>query len=1450
MKKLLLFCIVFGISIASHSQTGITCNTPAELASADTTITNDTLAGSEKWYRFLASSIREVITVKKLMSSNGHIHKVELFSGTCSSLSIAGGAVADSTNDSVLVIAVSNLIEGNYYYIKTERSDVMCSKCTASPATYSLSLLSGSAGGFHSLFLCANGDIYSTGRNDWGQLGNGTFVSSSTPVAVAGGYSAIAVSAGVDHSLALLNTGTVIAWGSNTAGQLGNGSTITSNIPVSVIGLTNVIAISAGNVFSLALKSDGTVWAWGNNVTGQLGDNTTISHSIAAPVVGLTNVKGISCAEFHSMAVKNDGTVWTWGYNFSGELGDGTFTTRLLPVQEANGFTNIDAVSAGSNFSLILNNSGAVFATGLNNSTFGDGTFINSQVFVPSSSVPAGMTKIDAGANHSLALRNDGTAWGWGVNTDGALGNGTNISNLIVTQVVSLTCVSDISAGWNFSIITTASGAAYGFGDNSFGQLGDATTTDRNTPTAVVLSCPVAVPPLTITGINSVCFGASTNLTVTTGIGPYSWAGPGLSSGSGTTVTATPTTTTTYTVTDACMNTGTFTVTINPGCCIGAFTVNLGNDVTGSTFAGGVTTFTGTTIAVTSNLTIGSFTSFSNCTFFFEPNTKIIIPSGQTLVIDKSSLYSCGLQMWDGIEIEPGGNLIIQNKSLIEDAKIAILSKNSTGIGNFTIDRTTFNRNYIGVKVENHTTGTLHPGIIRRSTFHSTASTTSTTNTASLDAPYTTQTAEKGVYLFNVNSIQIGDPLTPLYQNEFVYLRIGIHAEGSTYRAYNNSFHNNFLPFACFGCPVRGWAIWNNRTKAVIGGSLTNQPNKFKDIGNGIIHENGTSLDAFYNTFENMIYSFPYSGGTAIYTRNFSQTGVIRIISNDIKDVKTGLFHQNNSTTSYTAQNNLFKNFNARGIYCVQNSYGSINIMSNDFNQSPSSVYTGNIGIEISNAVVGLGASPTVNVSSNTIYRMNKGILLNTINKPQVKNNNIAFQSTIVPSGPAFYYGIRSLICDEEYIYQNAVTKSGANPTLTFENGVYGITVETNQTFVSVLENNTAKVGTGLRFRSYYNANSAIRCNIMNRNFSGLGLDNVRVGNQGAPATITPPFPRDAADNSWTSPSYVAGSVSVRGTGLLPTPPAFDIFYTRSAAYPWCPSAVSIQPAFSITTATNSGITYLTPAAPTTCSNLCGTPPYPPCMHAPLAKIARDEAPFDAVTGTKRYLMHEGLLRGVLADSIPPDTTTIDGLDIQTFINDALVNTNLGKFVNVGILYSAADTAGAMALNASVATTRCEEEYHKIVNSIFFNTWGIGNFYISPPDSLTLYNIAILDPLDCGTAIYDARVMLGIDINDFTEPGHMMQSFEEQGTAVEDKIGVLYPNPAHGSCTYEAALTETQSGFIMIYDLNGKLLQSYKLNSGDNKVEMDLSVYSNGVYMYQIVINGESIEHKKLVISK
>src|SRR5919197_606671 len=59
------------------------------------------------------------------------------------------------------------------------------------------------------------------------------------------------------------------AWGSNGYGQLGNGTTASSSSPVQVSGLTGVTAITAGWGHSLVVKSDGGVWAWGYNVFGQ-----------------------------------------------------------------------------------------------------------------------------------------------------------------------------------------------------------------------------------------------------------------------------------------------------------------------------------------------------------------------------------------------------------------------------------------------------------------------------------------------------------------------------------------------------------------------------------------------------------------------------------------------------------------------------------------------------------------------------------------------------------------------------------------------------------------------------------------------------------------------------------------------------------------------------------------------------------------------------------------------------------------------------------------------------------------------------------------------------------------------------------------------------------------------------------------------------------------------------
>jgi len=104
------------------------------------------------------------------------------------------------------------------------------------------------------------------GRNESGQLGDGTTANRVTPVAVSGLSGATALAVGGAHTCALLPTGTAQCWGRNESGRLGDGTSGGFRAtPVVVSGLSGATALAAGGAHTCALFQTGTAQCWGEN---------------------------------------------------------------------------------------------------------------------------------------------------------------------------------------------------------------------------------------------------------------------------------------------------------------------------------------------------------------------------------------------------------------------------------------------------------------------------------------------------------------------------------------------------------------------------------------------------------------------------------------------------------------------------------------------------------------------------------------------------------------------------------------------------------------------------------------------------------------------------------------------------------------------------------------------------------------------------------------------------------------------------------------------------------------------------------------------------------------------------------------------------------------------------------------------------------------------------------
>ena len=292
------------------------------------------------------------------------------------------------------------------------------------------------------------------------------------------------IEVGPEYTITLKEDGTVWATGKNDCGQLGNGTTTNSNKPVQVkidenTYLTNVRKISTSNLFTVALTTNGEAYAWGYNPKGQLGQGTTSNVLYATKVKNqdgtgyVQNIIDVIANHSDTMYLDKDGGIYICGYSnstlFLGQTGSTKGVTYL-------GQKNAIKITGGYYNAGLITASGKAIAWGQNDyGAFGNGTTSSNETLIGEN-----INDFKLAAYGGVILRENGKAYITGYNGNGQLGIGNTTTQTKFTEISIDTKakIKYVTTGGNNSAVMTSDGKVYVTGYNAKGHLSNGTTTN------------------------------------------------------------------------------------------------------------------------------------------------------------------------------------------------------------------------------------------------------------------------------------------------------------------------------------------------------------------------------------------------------------------------------------------------------------------------------------------------------------------------------------------------------------------------------------------------------------------------------------------------------------------------------------------------------------------------------------------------------------------------------------------------------------------------------------------------------------------------------------------------------------------------------------------------------------------------------------------------------------
>lgn len=295
--------------------------------------------------------------------------------------------------------------------------------------------------------LDRSGVAYCWGKNDRGQLGDGTNTPHATPARVRGDLRFSMLAMGSVTTCGLTQDGQTYCWGYYGVDHFAEPRLVETSVRF------KVLAVGAFSI--CGLTTEGVVYCWSLIRTGQVPAQLPGSRRFSTLEVSYTSFSGGYCGVAtdgfgycwgegiqlesevvrqparppviqiatngtHTCAIESQGVTVCWGKNAFGELGDGSKVDRAEPVR-VRGNLRLAAIGVASRLTCGVGATGGAYCWGDVRNVAG----VQSPALQPTIVLPGLLVdRVSVGADHTCFKTPGGAAYCFGANGAGQLGHG------------------------------------------------------------------------------------------------------------------------------------------------------------------------------------------------------------------------------------------------------------------------------------------------------------------------------------------------------------------------------------------------------------------------------------------------------------------------------------------------------------------------------------------------------------------------------------------------------------------------------------------------------------------------------------------------------------------------------------------------------------------------------------------------------------------------------------------------------------------------------------------------------------------------------------------------------------------------------------------------------------------------------------------------------------------